>query len=162
MTPAQFLPIIERAAPLLPQYDSPEARCLLLAIAGQESGWSQRLQVPVAYARGFWQCEKNAMVLGVLTHEYTRPVMADLLEKLRIPPGLDAVFEAIAWNDDLAYCTARLALVLDPAPLPAIGNGHAAWEYYLGNWRPGTPRPETWPGCYGAAAGLFNAATAGA
>ncbi|HTB47035.1 MAG TPA: hypothetical protein VK741_25685 [Acetobacteraceae bacterium] len=162
MTPAQFLPIIAHAAPLLARYDTPAARCLLLAIAGQESEWSRRLQVPVPYARGFWQCEKNGAVLAVTTGEATRPLMVQICQALCIPTGLDQVFEAVAWCDDLAYCVARLALLPDPAPLPAIGDAAGAWDYYLRVWAPGTPRPESWPDRYGAAAALMTTpATAG-
>lgn len=159
MTPQVFLgAIISPAARLLPEHDSPEARCLLLAIAGQESGWAQRLQEPIPFARGFWQCEKNGAVVAVLTSEATRTLIVQICTALCIPPGLDQVFEAIAWNDALACCVARLNLVLDPAGLPAIGERETAWETYLRVWRPGKPSPDRWLTCYDAAAACFDRA----
>lgn len=157
MTPRQFLTeIIEPAAPLLPNHNSPEARCFLLAAAGQESEWLRRLQEPVAYARGFWQSEKNGHVLGVLTNGATSNAIHQVLARLEIPTSFDLVFEAVAWCDPLAYCIARLALLLDPAPLPAIGDATAAWDCYIRVWRPGVPRPSSWPERYGAANALFT------
>jgi hypothetical protein len=157
MTPAAFLAsvIVPRAARLL-QHDSPEARCLLLAIAGQESGWEHRLQEPVAHARGWWQCERDGAVLAVLTSDATRAAIGGVCDALTIPRGLDIVFEAIAWNDTLAYWIARLALVLDPHPLPAIGDSAAAWSTYSRVWRPGEPRLGTWAERYDASAALFS------
>jgi hypothetical protein len=150
--------VIAPRAALLPQYDSPAARCLLLAIAGQESGWSQRLQEPVPFARGFWQCEKLGGVLAVVTNEVTRPVIYGICNTLCIPLGLDEINEAIAWNDTLAYWVARLFLWMDPPPLPAIGDTAGAYETYLRVWRPGKRNDATWPVHYGAAAALFTAA----
>lgn len=161
MTPQAFLAsIITPRAGLLPQHDMPEARCLLLAIAGQESAWLHRLQEPVPFARGFWQCEKHGAVIAVLTSEATRETIGGVCDALSISRGLDTVFEAIAWNDTLAYCIARLTLVLDPTPLPAIGDEQAAWATYTRVWRPGHPRLETWPERYGASAALFGPAAA--
>ena len=149
MTPLAFHnAIIVPAARLLPDHDSPEARCLLLAIAGQESGWQFRVQLPEGWARSFWQCEKNGAVVAVLTSEPTRDKIVQICTALCIPPGLDTVFEAIAWNDALAYCLARLNLLLDPAPLPAIGERDAAWETYRRVWRPGKPAPDRWEAAY--------------
>jgi hypothetical protein len=48
MTPAVFLRnLIEPRDRLLPQHVGPAARCLLVAIAGQESDWSERLPSPL-------------------------------------------------------------------------------------------------------------------
>lgn len=156
MTPKAFLDsVIAPRAHTMPQHDSPEARCLMLAIAGQESEWLYRLQQPEAFARGFWQCEKHGAVLAVLTGDATREAIYGVCDALCIPRGLDEVFEAIAWNDTLAYWVARLALVQDPQPLPAIGDESGAWSTYSRVWRPGKPRLETWAERYGAAVALF-------
>jgi hypothetical protein len=58
------------------------------------------------------------------------------------------VHEALAWNGPLAAAFARWLLYTDPAPLPKIGAENGAWNYYLRNWRPGKPHPETWPANY--------------
>jgi hypothetical protein len=94
-------------------------------------------------------------VLGVLTHERSRDTINAVLATLEIPLGLDWVWEAVAWNDTLAYAVARLALLLDPEPLPAIGDEAASWATYVKNWRPGVPRLETWAERYTAAVALF-------
>jgi hypothetical protein len=157
MTPSVFYKsVIAPRASLLPQHDSPEARCLLMAIAGQESGWSERIQQPVGYARGFWQCEKNGAVLAVLTGESTKADITGICETLCIPTGLDEVFEAIAWNDTLAYWVARLALFQDPQPLPVLGQASAAWATYTRVWRPGTPRITSWSDRYSDALAQFD------
>jgi hypothetical protein len=156
MTPKVFLDsVINPRAKLLAEHDSPEARCLLLAIAGQESEWQHRLQEPIGFARGFWQCEKNGAVLAVLTGDATREAIYGICSALCIPQGLDEVFEAVAWNDTLAYWIARLALLQDPATLPAIGDESGAWSTYARVWRPGEPRLESWAERYGAAVALF-------
>ncbi len=158
MTPQAFLRgIVEPAAGLLGDRNSPDARCLLLAIAGQESEWEQRLQEPVAYARGFWQCEKNGAVLEVLTNDATKDPIANICRALCIPTGLDKVFEAIAWNDALAYVVARLNLWLDPQALPAIGDAGGSWDCYVRTWRPGKPDQSRWQDIYPAASGCFGA-----
>jgi hypothetical protein len=158
MTPAAFLQsVIAPRERLLSQYVSAEASCLLLAIAGQESDWTQRLppEVETDGPRGFWRCTKHGLTLRTLTAEATRGDLHRVCLGLSIPLGLDAVHEAVAWNDTLAYCVARLALVLDQSRLPAIGDPAAARETYLRVWVPAEPRPERWAERYEAAAALF-------
>lgn len=156
MTPDAFLHgIIEPAGRMMPQHDSPEARCLLLAIAGQESEWSHRLQQPVAYARGFWQCEKQGAVLNVVTSDAAIAALKPLCTVLSLPVDLDQVYEAIAWNDTLACWVARLNLLLDPFALPALGDTLGAWETYIRVWRPGKPDESRWLDIYAAAAACF-------
>ena len=149
MTPAEFSArILLPSAARFPFRDSPEARALLLAIAGQESGWTSRLQQPTPVARGFWQCEKNGAVLGVLTHGATGDMLKAHCAALEIPCDLDTVYEAIAWNDPLAYALARLLLWTDPHPLPALGDVANSWNTYQNLWRPGKPKPNVWAGIY--------------
>jgi hypothetical protein len=151
MTPAEFqLRILVPAAARFPYRDSPEARALLTAIAGQESGWADRIQQG-GTARGWWQCEKDGAVLGVLTHPDAGRLLKGLCVVLAVPANLDMVYEAIAWCDPLAYALARLLLWTDPQPLPAIGDQAGAWSYYERLWRPGRPRPDSWPDRYAAA-----------
>lgn len=129
------------------------ARLLVMAIAGQESAWRYRLQVG-GPARSFWQFEKGGGVRGVLTHPATQGAIRDVCAELFIICVEDVVYEAMAWNDVLGACMARLLLYTDPAPLPDAGQVNQAWEYYLRNWRPGMPHPDVWPGRYGTAMGL--------
>lgn len=122
-----------------------EARVMVLAIAGQESDWEARKQVG-GPARSLWQFEKGGGVDGVFRLAWA-PLEAFCLA-LAIPCDESTVFEAMAWNNALGACMARLLLWTDAAPLPAIGRTQQAWEYYERTWRPGAPHPEAWPEKY--------------
>jgi hypothetical protein len=151
VTPAEFQArILAPSAARFPFRDSPEARALLLAIAGQESGWSERVQ-DGGPARGFWQFEKNGGVLGVLTHALTGDMLKAHCAALAISPGLDTIYEAIAWCDPLAYALARLLVWTDPAPLPTVGDAAGGWSYYERLWRPGKPDAARWTDRYAEA-----------
>ncbi|MGP2435483.1 hypothetical protein ACTUQ0_14850, partial [Listeria monocytogenes] len=56
-----------------------------------------------------------------------------------------AIYAAMEHNDILAAGVARLMLFTDAQRLPAANDADAAWAAYLRIWRPGKPRPETWP-----------------
>jgi hypothetical protein len=157
MSPADFYTtVLEPAAVLLPHdLDTPEARLLLFAIAGQESSWTNRLQTPIAYARGFWQCEHGGAVMTVLSNPTVGPVLTRICALHEVASDSATIFDAIAYHDPLAYALARLVLRPDPVPLPAIGLVEAGWEYYVRTWRPGTPRPARWAEVYAAALAVF-------
>jgi hypothetical protein len=155
MNARQFFAVVESIGRTFSAHNTPAARCLLLAIAGQESGWSQRIQQPGGQARGYWQCEKNGGVLAALEGHDTRDELVRFCQAIDVPPGLDEVYEAIAWNDTLAYLVARLNLLLDPPPLPAIGDITASWATYLRVWKPGKPDESRWMGVYPQCAALY-------
>lgn len=142
---------IAPALDLLPDsMDSKEARCLLLAIGLQESGFQTRRQKR-GPARGLWQFERGGGVSGVLRH----PASAALAKRVCAARGVTAdspsVYLLLEHDDILAAAFARLLLWTDPAPLPALGQADAAWDYYESTWRPGKPHPERWAGHYAAA-----------
>ena len=143
---------INPALALLPAaMDTPQARCMLLAIGLQESRFTHRRQIG-GPARGFWQFEKGGGVRGVLTHASTRE-QAQLVSKARgVPATADAVYDALDKDDVLAAAFARLLLWSDPKALPALGDADASWALYLRTWRPGKPHPETWSDLYRQAA----------
>jgi hypothetical protein len=156
---------IEPALALLPQrMDSPEARCLLLAIGAQESGFRDRRQIilvkrggqVVAVAEGpaksFWMGERGGgLVHGVRIHPATAKY-ARLLYAARAVRPLDAsIWNAIEHDDVLAAGLARLLLFADPYKLPALGHEQLAWETYYRVWRPGKPRRGDWGGNYARA-----------
>ena len=153
--------IMQKAAKTIewisPPSASPEARVLLLAIAGQESGWQYRKQVG-GPAHGFWQCEQGGGVRGVLINPATRETITKVCQALNVQPTEEAVYAAIIDNDALAYAVARCILLADPQPLPKLGDQHAAWECYERNWRPGKPRPETWDDRYQQALSVLEVA----
>jgi hypothetical protein len=149
MLPADFnTRIIAPAVRLFPFQDSPLAQKILLAIAGQESGWLEREQID-GPARGWWQFERPGGVRGVMTHMVSKRPLEAFCDQMEIPFDEAALFEAIAWNDGLAYAMARLLLWTDPAPLPVTSEG--VWALYLRTWHPGRARPQTWASFYNAA-----------
>jgi hypothetical protein len=133
---------------------SEPAQVELLAIAIQESGLEYRRQVdsqgnPLStLARGFWQFEAGGGVAGVMSHPASLPYAQDACMRLYVPWVQDDIHEAIAWNGYLALFFARLLLWTDAAPLPAMGDEQASWNYYQRNWRPGKPNPQAWPANY--------------
>lgn len=127
----------------IPATDS--ARVLLMAIAGQESNWSHRTQVG-GPARSYWQFELGGGVVAVFSA--TQRQIRAVCDTLDVPCSPAVVFEAMAWNDVVACAMARLNLWRDPAPLPAVGDKDAAWNYYRRIWAPGAPHPELWPAVY--------------
>jgi hypothetical protein len=148
MTPNQMLLcIISPTLSLLPgALDSPAAEVMLLAIALQESRLVHRRQIN-GPARGYWQFELGG-VRGVLNHHAARDHAAPLCSVLGYAADDGIVYGAIEHNDVLACAFARLLLYSDPQRLPKLGAESAAWDYYLRNWRPGRPHPETWPEMY--------------
>jgi hypothetical protein len=132
------------------------AHALVMTIAGQESGWKYRRQLPIAYARGYWECEVGGAVTGVLANPASAFHIRAVCAALDIQCDAPTCFEAIAWNDTLACCFARLLLYTDPAPLPAVGDVDGGWSYYQRVWRPGAPRPGSWPERYDTALKLVK------
>jgi hypothetical protein len=130
---------------------NPEAADIqLLATAQQESSCCNRHQRLASGAKGsarsLWQIE-GPTCSSVL--ERWAP-LARCLQRVWIPPAdsLATGHPWLAWHDAGAWWTARGILALDPAALPEPGDGAAAWECYLKNWRPGKPRPDDWNESY--------------
>jgi len=153
MTPEQFRdrildPGLYIASPLIDIAVTDEARLLLMAIAGQESAWTERTQTDAPnLGRSFWQFEQGGCN-ALATNVTTEPKLAELLDALEIPYTLPMIHAVVAWNDPLAVGMARLLLYADPHPLPAVGDQDGAWSCYLRCWQPGTPRPDDWPANY--------------
>ena len=155
ITPADALSQIVRPALALlpPNLDTRRARVLLVAIALQESGLAAREQAG-GPARGLWQFERgvgSAGVNGVLTHPASAALLRALCAVRGVPATSYAIYMSIGGDDLLACGLARLLLLTDPAPMPALGDADAAWHCYVRNWRPGKPRPDAWPTHYNAA-----------
>jgi hypothetical protein len=152
MTPTEFdQHVIAPGFALLPaRLTSAPARALLIAIAGQESGWSARTQAGGGPAHSYFQCERAGGVAGCFSGA-ARPTLAAVCKTLDIAFNVDTIYAAIVWNDALACVLARLILWCDPAPLPAIpAREGEAWAYYERTWRPGKPDRTRWPGAYAA------------
>lgn len=147
--------VIDPALDVLPpKMRSDEARCLLLAIGRQESGFAMRVQRPVAHARGLWPFEQ-AGVAGVLSHRASSRYVHALCTAQDLRPAARTVWVRLRYNDVLAACLARLLLWTDPRALPRVGRVDSAWKYYLANWRPGKPGRARWDAAYGEAMKLI-------
>lgn len=132
---------------------TPEARVMLLAIAGQESNWTYRVQQnegPFHPAHSFWQMERLGGVAGVLGDVVTRSAALALCQAAGIAADSTSVWNAFATadGDKLACGFARLLLWSDRDPLPLIPNETVAYRYYLRNWRPGAPSETRWHSVY--------------
>jgi hypothetical protein len=144
---------ISPALALLPAaMDTPQARCMLLAIGLQESRFVHRRQIG-GPARGFWQFEKGTRasrggVWGVYLHPASKGHLAALCKARSVACDPDAIYGALEYDDILAAGVARLLLWTDPGKLPAVGDADAALALYLRTWRPGKPHPQTWPDLY--------------
>ena len=128
------------------------ADVLLLAIAGQESGLTARVQGGSGPAHGFWQFERAGAVTDVLTHCKTYKLAMVACAASGVPANPKQAWGLMATEkgDNLAVAFARLLLWTDQAPLPGLLDDGDAWNFYLGLWRPGKPRPKDWPGNYQA------------
>lgn len=139
------------ALKLLGMPEEPRALVMMFATGLQESRFTARRQHGNGPARGFWQFERMGGVNGVLKHPASKALAAHLCLSQGVAPQPLDTWASLENNDVLAAGFARLLLYTDPRPLPALGNEAAAWDYYLNNWRPGQPHPQTWPRLYAQA-----------
>lgn len=140
--------VIEPGLALLPErMITPEARCMLLAIGLQESGFAATVQMGGGPAMGFWQFERGGGVAGVLSHPASAKLAADVCKARSVKPVKDDLYHALAVDQVLASAIARLLLYTDASalPLPTAASADASWAYYLRNWRPGKPHAAAWP-----------------
>lgn len=114
---------------------------LLLATMVQESNLSARLQNG-GPARSFYQFEKIS-IIDVLTRARTAEMARKVCELLVTKVDPAAVFDAVADNDVLATCFARLNYWNSRLPLPATEA--EGWLCYKSTWKPGKPDPDRWP-----------------
>ena len=141
---------------LLPKsMDSLKARILMTAIGLQESRFEHSDQLErggtntvLGPALGFYQFEKGGGVKGVMQHASSKSYARDVATQLGVAWDRNAVWTALKFSPALASVFARLLLYTDPRPLPEIGDEAGAWDYYLRNWRPGKPHPQTWGAFY--------------
>lgn len=139
-----FGPVYKAAASLLPPaMDTAAAWAMLFAIGLQESRLDARRQIG-GPARGFWQFEFGG-VRGVLDHPASAPLIRSVLDRLDYDYLPDTTYTAIEHNDVLAFAYARCLLWTLPGALPQRGETQKAWGQYIEGWRPGAPKPLTWP-----------------
>ena len=139
---------INPALKLLPgRMCSDSAKVMLLAIGLQESRLVHRKQVG-GPAKSFLQFESGGGAKGVMSHTASIGPARDLCGELAVQFERSVVFQAMEFNDVLAFGLGRLLLYTDPKPLPDIGDAQAAWDLYLRVWRPGKPHRQTWDALY--------------
>lgn len=156
MTPREFRagPMAEAFALLPARMESPEAEVMLLAIGLQESRFIHRRQLGNGPAKSFFQGEEGGgMVAGLLRYhdDNVRDLARGLCAVRGVDPRPRPVWDAIEHDDVLAAGLARLLLWTDPAKLPKLGDVDGALQIYLRTWRPGKPKPQTWPSMYAQA-----------
>jgi hypothetical protein len=156
------------ALALMPKHlDSLAARVMLLAIGLQESRFETRRQMGDGPARGFWQFELGTQashggVWGIFLHHQTHEQLRLLCHARDCNFDPTQIWAELERDDVLAAGLARLALLADPHPLPALGDSPAGWDCYLRVWRPGKPKPDSWPGLYALAMQEVNPTQQGA
>lgn len=142
---------IDPVLALLPaKMTSDKARVMLLAIALQESRITHRKQIG-GPAKSFLQFESGGGVKGVMSHKASTEHAKSLCSALAVPFDRASIFQAMEFNDVLAFGLGRLLLYTDPKALPEIGDAQAAWDLYLRVWRPGRPHRQTWDELYAVA-----------
>lgn len=127
-----------------PYWDSTAARHMLLAITQQEDPQQLRRQMGGGPARGLWQFEMMGGTAGVMKHAQTRKRMQQICAIRGVAFFPRDVWEALEKDDLLACAAARCLLYTDSRPLPKRYDALAGWDYYMWNWRPGKPHPNTW------------------
>lgn len=143
---------IEPAFRLLPKRMATEqARVLLLAITLQEADGIYRAQHGGGPAHGLWQFEEGGGVAGVLRHPMSREWARAVCYSQGVSPVTTAVWTKLPYDDVLAAAFARLLLWTSFLPLPETDDMRGGWNYYLGLWRPGKPKPSKWPRAHRAA-----------
>jgi hypothetical protein len=149
---------IDAALALLPSaMSSDRARVMLYVIGLQESRFEERRQLvgnpprPEGPAKGFWQFERLGGCKGVVNHDASRYWMHRVCVTQDVAFNATAIWNAVENNDMLAAAAARLLLFTDPKKLPEVADVNGAWKLYLRTWRPGKPKPDTWPTFHRAA-----------
>jgi hypothetical protein len=158
MTPAVYLATgIAPAFGLLqePRLDTPNARALVLAIALQETGLSERRQFGSGPARSYAQFERGG-ISGVLSHVASARLAHNICDHLDVNPTVDDVYQAIEFNDVLCAAFTRLNLLTSPIVLPARTDSDTGWRLYQTVWRPGAPHPEKWSTYYELSWGVVD------
>lgn len=135
---------------LPPKMNTVEARVQLLTTGLQESKFEHRFQVlntpgVKGPARSFWQMEEGGGIKGVMNHPASAVLARAACGFRGVPFDRRAIWLAIEVDDLLAAIFARLLYFTDPGRLPPVTQPAEAWALYLRTWRPGKPKPDTWP-----------------
>lgn len=134
---------------------SPQAARFLLAVAIQESGLRHRRQVTGSSglengpAVSFLQGEITGGLIDMLNRPATRNYMKAICEAYNVTPTPAGLWEAIRYQDIVAFAAGRLLIYTLPFKLPATQD--EGWAQYKRAWAPGKPKPDTWPAAWALA-----------
>lgn len=161
MTPATFYALVLRPCSSYPPTDllvksTKPALVQIMATFGQESGWTHRVQFDGGPGHS-WGMFELGTIIDVMGNPATDVLAQAVCAQWDIPWKAETIYDAITWNDPLAFAFARLLLWADPSPLPALGDESGGWALYERVWRPGKPRPETWSAIYAQSLTLVTA-----
>ena len=137
----------EAYALLSPGMNSPAASAELLAIGLQEGRLWYRKQIG-GPARGAYQFVQGGGVAGVLSHPASKAHALSVCKARKVTAAPNPVYLALASDDILATCFARLLLYTLPWRLPAQDDPNTGWAQYISAWRPGAPHRGTWDNFY--------------
>jgi len=149
-------PLAQAYALLPAKMDSRAASIQVIATCLQESGLVHRVQFGGGPAHGLAQFELGRPGMGSgVTGVYEHPASREALRTVCQARGVDfapvAIWNALVTDDVLAMALARLGYWTNTKPMPVVGDGDGAWNYYLATWHPGKPRKADWAGNYAAA-----------
>jgi len=133
---------------------SPLAARHLLAIAIQESGLKHRRQVTAGGAENgpavsFLQGEITGGLIDMLNRPATSKYMKAICEAYNVTPTPAGLWEAIRYQDIVAFAAGRLLLYTLPSKLAVMQD--EGWAQYKKAWAPGKPKPETWAAAWALA-----------
>ena len=135
------LAFIRKSIPHIPA--STEEQVMLMAIAGQESNWTDRRQAHNGPASSFWQFERTG-ILGLMRDDETSKWVAVICGLSGVALQSTAIwrFMGTPEGDTFSCAMGRLLLWTDPMRLPK--NEQDAWLGYYRLWRPGAPDRARW------------------
>lgn len=133
---------------------SQQAARFLLAIAIQESGLKHRRQVVSGGAENgpavsFLQGEITGGLIDMLNRPVTSKYMRAICEAYNVTPTPAGLWEAIRYQDIVAFAAGRLLIYTLPSKLAVTEQ--EGWLQYMSAWRPGKPHPERWPAAWALA-----------
>lgn len=152
MTPTEFYETVlvpglnktAKIAPHLPRTRSLEV--LMTSIAGEESNWTERVQISSGMAHSLFQIQENT-----INDIIENPASAELFVAGMDDFGMNVrtakhLFDIMAEpkGDVLSVFLARLDLWCNPRPIPAHDLEGPLFQYYAETWRPAHANKKRW------------------
>jgi len=165
MTPEEFytrvltpgLSKIARFAPEMPRNRGVEV--LMTSIAGTESDWADRVQIPSGMAHGLFQMQLNT-IEEIMVNPASRAIFELGMDDFGINTRTaEHLFEIIAHpaGDVMAVFLARLDLWCNPNTIPFADEEALLFAYYRDTWRPLRADARRFSWAYGQALSIVPA-----